>query len=210
MGRHDEALRRILHAETLEPLALSVQLSVVRCYYFARRFDQAHDAITGLLKTEPEHALTIQWQGRVLCAMGRGSESVAALERLTSMDPRPYARSLLAQALAAAGRAEEAEDLCVELEGDLREGRAGPLSLVRPLAWLGQVERSLELLREAVRLREPFVPWLAVDPCYDPLRELSGFRDVLRELRLDRGAVEIEGDTEPLEELTGKRQPHPG
>jgi hypothetical protein len=84
------------------------------------------------------------------------------------------------------------------LEGDLAEGRAGPLSLVTPLAWLGQLERSLELLREAVRRREPFIAWLAVDPCYDPLRELSGFREVLRELRLDRNAVKE--DVEPLDE----------
>jgi serine/threonine-protein kinase len=198
MRRHGEALRLILHAEALEPLSLTVRLSVARCYYFARRFEQAHDAVAGLLKTEPGHALTTQWQGRILSAMGRASESVATLERLTALDPSPYARSLLAQALAAAGRPGEAEALCAGLEGDLAEGRAGPLSLVTPLAWLGQLERSLELLREAVRRREPFIAWLAVDPCYDPLRELSGFREVLRELRLDRNAVKE--DVEPLDE----------
>jgi TolB-like protein/Tfp pilus assembly protein PilF len=193
LGRHDEALWRILHAEALEPLALPVRLSVARCYYWARRFEQAREAAAGLLRTEPEHGLTMLWLGRILSAMGRDSEAVAVLERLTATDQRPYARSVLANALAAAGRREEAEAICDDLERDVVAGRAGPLSLVPTMARLGRRERALELLRESVRQRDPFVAWVATDERYDPLRELEGFREVLRELRLER-EVAVESD----------------
>ena len=56
------------------------------------------------------------------------------------------------------------------------------------LAELGERERALELLRESVRRREPFVVWVATDERYDPLRDLPKFRELLRELRLERDA----------------------
>ena len=45
LGRHEESLRRILHAEAIEPLSLQIRLCVGRCYYFARRYEQAHWAL---------------------------------------------------------------------------------------------------------------------------------------------------------------------
>jgi hypothetical protein len=73
-------------------------------------------------------------------------------------------RAILAHTLAAAGRGEEALEICATLEQDFAEGRAGALSLVPALAELGKRERALELLREGVRRREPFVVWVATDP----------------------------------------------
>jgi tetratricopeptide (TPR) repeat protein len=186
MRRHDESLRRVLHAEALEPLSLSVRLSVGRCYIYARRYEQARDALDGLLKSEPGHRLTTIWLARALTRLGRADEGVAALSALPTEERTPYVRAILAHALAAAGRGEEALEICATLEQDFAEGRAGALSLVPALAELGKRERALELLREGVRRREPFVVWVATDERYDSLRELPGFRGLLRDLRLER------------------------
>jgi hypothetical protein len=50
---------------------------------------------------------------------------------------------------------------------------------------LGEIGRGFELVQEAVRRRDAFVPFLARDERYDPLRELAGFSALLRELRLE-------------------------
>jgi hypothetical protein len=42
------------------------------------------------------------------------------------------------------------------------------------LARLGERDVALEMIREAVRRREPFVVWLASDERYDTLRDLAG------------------------------------
>jgi TolB-like protein len=186
LGRYDEALRHILHAEALEPLSLSVSLSVGRCYFYARRYQQAHDAVAGLLRSEPGHRLTTIWLARILLAMGRAEEALETLQRLPVTEQTGYVRSVLAPALAAAGRRQEAETMCAALERDLAEGRAGPIHPVPVMARLGREEEALALLREGVRRREPFIPWLACEERYDPLRDLPGFRELLRELRLER------------------------
>ncbi len=199
MGRHEESLSRILHAEAVEPLALSIRLSVGRCYIYARRFDQAYDTLAGLLKSEPGHRLTTLWVARSLCALDRPLKAVDLLQRLPAEDHTPYVRSILALALAAAGRVDEARAICGDLERDFVEGRAGALARVATLVGLGERDAALELLREAVRRREPFVVWLASDERYDGLRDLPGFRAVMQELGLRSAGDALEGEEVQLE-----------
>jgi predicted Zn-dependent protease len=173
---------------------LPVRLSVGRCYIYARRYEQARDALVGLLKSEPGHRLTTIWLARALIRLGRPDDGVAALDGLPAGERTPYVRAILAHSLAAAGRREEAQEMCATLEQEMEEGQAGALSVVPALAELGQRERGLEFLREGVRRREPFVVFMATDERYDPLRELPGFRELLRELRLEREAEAPDDD----------------
>ena len=83
-----------------------------------------------------------------------------------------------------AGRADEARAVCEGLQRDFDQGRAGALASVAALTRLGEHDAALELLREAVRRREPFIPWVASDERYGPIREHPGFRALVRELRL--------------------------
>ena len=190
MGRHEESLRRILHAEAVEPLALPIRLSVGRSYYYARRYEQAHDALASLLKSEPGHQLTTIWLARTLCALNRPLDAVDLLERLPGAERTPYVRSMLAYSLAASGREDEARVLYRELQRDFAEGHAGALWMGAILARLGERNAGLELLQEAVRRREPFVVWLPRDERYDPLRTHPGFIALLRELRIG-AAVDV-------------------
>jgi TolB-like protein len=185
MGRHQESLRRILHAEAIEPLALQIRLCVGRCYVYARRYDQAYDALAGLWRSEPGHRLTAIWLARALCGLDRPEEAIEVLERLPAEECTPYVRSVLAYALAAAGRGEEARAMCRALEEDFAQGRAGVMGVAPVMTRLGEIRRGLELVQEAVRRRDAFVPWLARDERYDPLRELPGFSALLRELGLE-------------------------
>jgi TolB-like protein len=192
LGRHNESLRRILHAEAVEPLALSIRLCVGRCYVYARRFEQALEALAGLLRSEPGHRLTTIWVARTLCALDRAGEAVDLLQQLPAEEHTPYVRSSRAYALAAVGRDDEARAVCLGLQEDLRHGRAGTLGLAPVLTRLGDHREALDLLREAVRRREPYLPWLARDERYEPLRELPGFRALLVELRLASSGVELD------------------
>jgi TolB-like protein len=185
LGRHDESLRRILHAEAIEPLSLQIRLCVGRCYFFARRYEQARTSLLALLQVEPGHFLTTIWLARTLSQMGRPEEARELLERLPPEErARPYARAVMAHALTGAGRGDEARALCLTLARDLDEGRVPLAAAVGSWALLRSHCEALDLLESAVRRRDTFLPFLGVDPGYDRLREEPRFRRVLAELRL--------------------------
>jgi tetratricopeptide (TPR) repeat protein len=181
MRRHEESLRRILHAEAIEPLSLTIRLCVGRCYHWARRFEQALTSLAGILQDEPGHPLSTIWLARTLCALGRQPEAIEALARLQQT---PYVRSVMAYALTGAGRLEEARAMCAGLERDVHEGRAGAIATVGVRGLLGEHDVALDLLETAVQRRDPFLPWIQSDPIYDPIRAHPRFRAVLSELRL--------------------------
>ena len=184
MGRHEESLRRILHAEAVEPLALPIRLSVGRSYYYARRYEQAHDALASLLKSEPGHQLTAIWLARTLCALNRPLDAVDLLERLPGSEGLRMSGPCSPTRLQP--RVVKTRRVCytVSLQRDFAEGHAGALWMGAILARLGERNAGLELLQEAVRRREPFVVWLPRDQRYDPLRNLTWLYALLRELRL--------------------------
>lgn len=184
LARHEESLRRILHAEAMEPLSLTIRLCVGRCYYFARRYDQAYDAVTAILKSEPGHVLSTIWLARTLNAMGRQAEAVTALARLPQDQQTLYARSVMAYALAGAGRVGEARAMCTGLEQDIHEGRLSPLYGMGPWAVLGERGKALAMLEEGLRRRDAILAWLLIEPAWDPIRDDPRFQRVLAELRL--------------------------
>ncbi len=183
LGRHEESLRRILHAEAIEPLSLQIRLCVGRCYYFARRYEQAHWALTAILKDEPGHPLTTSWLARTLCATARHAEALEILERLPSQQT-PYVRSVTAYALAGAGRVGEARAMCGDLAQQFEEGRCAATYLAGALDLLGDRELALEIMEKAVRRRDTLLPWLSCEPVYDPMRAHPRFQSLLAELRL--------------------------
>ena len=80
LGRHEEALLRAERASELDPLALLIQLTTGRAFYFAGRQDEALLTIRATAEMEPGHPLVRIWLGRVLLALGRCDEALKALE----------------------------------------------------------------------------------------------------------------------------------
>jgi adenylate cyclase len=68
MGKHDESIPLIMRAETIDPLSLTIHLCVGRCYFFARRYDEAIERLRATLEMEPSHVPTYAWIARAYCA----------------------------------------------------------------------------------------------------------------------------------------------
>jgi TolB-like protein len=193
LGRHEESLRLILHAEAIEPLSLQIRLCVARCYFFAGRYELARETLEDLLKVEPGHFLTTIWLARTKCATGSNADAIGVLSALP-VDERnaPYARATMACAMAGDSRNVEARALLASLEPELAQGRSLLGSVVRAMLLLGERGRALDTVENAARHRDPFVCFLGTDPGYDLVRGEPRFRKVLEELHLappERGDV---------------------
>jgi TolB-like protein len=185
LSRHDESLRRILHAEAVEPLSLQIRLCVARCYFFAHRYQQARATLEDLLKVEPGHFLTTIWIARTMCATCEYAEAIEVLSALPENERRsPYARAALACAMAGESQIEEAQALLVSLEPELAQGRALLGSVVNAMLLLSDRGRALDTVENAAKNHDPFLSFLGTDPGYDSMREEPRFRKVLEDLHL--------------------------
>ena len=80
LGRFDEALRELRLASALDPLSLAISASIGIALYYARRFEEAEQALADTCQLEPRFGLARLFLGYVYAAQGRFDEAVRELE----------------------------------------------------------------------------------------------------------------------------------
>ncbi len=186
MGRHDESLRRVRYAESLEPAVLTIRLCVARCYFFARLFEPAIECLTSILRVEPADAATTLWLVRALCAVARYSEALTAIERIPADRRRPQLAASAAYAMAGLGRRDEARALCRSLRRQFDDvGTPGFREWLAPAhLQLGEQDEALEAIEAGLKGRSDFMPFVLTVPPYDRLRGHPRFQQILAQLAL--------------------------
>ncbi|MEO7987090.1 MAG: BTAD domain-containing putative transcriptional regulator [Gemmatimonadales bacterium] len=186
LGRHGESLRWIHQAEALDPLSPVVQLSVGRCYYFARRHREALERFQILWRAEPGHRLITAWLARALAATGRHGEAIEELGKVTTSGyQQSTTDGLQALLLAGAGRRAEAVTLCRRLQQELKAGGAlyATSYLATALFQLGERDAAFELLEQGMVSRSAYMPFVG-EPTCDALRQDPRFGQLLARLGL--------------------------
>ena len=186
MGRFDESRRVLTSALSLDPLHLTLHLTLGRSDLFARRYEEALVRFRATLEMEPLYVPTLYEIGRVYYLMGRYSESVAALEegiRLTGRQPTllMYAGS----AYAMLGEREMARSIAAELRSVSERRYLSPLCECHVLEALGEREAADKLLERAYEVRSGWLIFTRVDPIWDPLHATPSYVALLKKLKLD-------------------------
>ncbi|HEX5708313.1 MAG TPA: protein kinase, partial [Pyrinomonadaceae bacterium] len=180
-GRFDEALIEVERAHELDPLTPLVSLAVAWCHYHARRFDESVAVHRRVIDAEPRFAYGRLMYSWALRRAGRRGEAVEQAERATQIggESQLYLTGLAA-AYAEAGRAEDARATLERLRVMSETRYVSPYLLATVHVFLGEHERALALVEEAVRIRDAWVMWLAVEPQFDALRSDPHFRELVQ------------------------------
>lgn len=192
LARHDEAIAEIETALRLDPYSTVAKGDLAFYYFLAGRHAEALSAADSLAELSP------------------AQKSWASLMRLEALfglhreaEARQQALSLLAAQGVAAPDLEElrrARDLEAFRRAYLLLHRrrlaaapAGAGNLVRLAtvnARLGERDAALALLEKAVGDGDAYLPFLAVDPHFTPLRNDPRFRDLLRSAGVPAAVLE--------------------
>ncbi len=178
-GRHGEALAEVERARCLDPDRQLVQARYPWFYYLARRYDEAIEQARRQLalaprassRTDPqEPELFWAYRVRLLAELAKGDRPAALAaardEARWLGDPPPAG-------LDEFWRRKERQMA--------RLGSPRLWFAIVPAIELGERERALGLLLQQCRERSDFmVPYLRVDPLYDPLRSDPRFGELLR------------------------------
>jgi eukaryotic-like serine/threonine-protein kinase len=180
-GHPDEAIQVARRAQALDPLSLTVQVTVGRAFYYARRFEEAIVTLRLHLEQSPASLQGYVALYRALRAEGSLEEALRELERGMGVIGR--APILLADSGFVHGRLghhDQAIGLLDEL-GQLARRRYVPPSYQgEVLLGLGDLDQGFAHWNVAAEQRSGWLPFFPSEPQWDPYRRDQRFVALLQ------------------------------
>jgi TolB-like protein len=186
MERFDEASTQIKLAQELEPLSLSINVSVGLPFYWARQYDQAIEQFKKTIGMDQAFALAHVLLGQAYVQKGMDGEAIAELQTARQLDNTPQVEAMLGYACAVSGRNSEAEQILRELEELSARRYVSPYFRALIYAGLGEKAQAFSWLNKAYEERNEWLVWLKVDPKLDSLRADPRFADLLHRVGFAR------------------------
>ena len=93
-------------------------------------------------------------------------------------------QGLLGHAYAQAGKRAEAIRVLEGLKQRSKQHYVSPYDFAIIYLGLGEKDKTFAWFEQAYQERSSWMPWLQVDPLYDPLRSDPRFKDLLRRMGL--------------------------
>jgi TolB-like protein len=181
-GRNSESVGELQYALKLNPVSLLPNQYAAWMFshmsQHARAEAQARRAIE-LFPNCFQPYLVLGWSHWY---QGRTEEAVAVLEKALSHSREALSLAYLGYVYGRLGRREEATNLLGELEELQSRGQAPPIAFATIHAGLGDIDKALDSLQTAYRLRDGYLFWLPGAPGLDPLRADPRFLDLVHRL----------------------------
>ena len=189
LQRMDEALEQGKLAVALDPknpLILSLYSTVLKG---AKRNEEVLDYVEKALAIDPGHIFSLGQLGRALYGCGEYERNLALergdlLERL-SEDQIPDLVAIYRQR----GRLAAYQELASLREEYFKDNDPYPLSMARYYYWAGAYEKSLDVLEQWYRMREPNMPYIGTGSRYEGLHSNARFLAILDSMNLPHPKV---------------------
>jgi serine/threonine-protein kinase len=170
-GRFEEACEEAASAERLDPLSNYIVTISAGVFYFKRDFEKAAELLERVVARDPSYLMAVWILGGTYSQMSRHGDAVRAGERaVTLSNDALFFKGWLGYVYGRAGRQEEARALLDELHACEDSRYVSPLSFLSIDVSLGENERALDRLAQAVAEGTPYLYSIHQDPMVDPLR----------------------------------------
>jgi len=185
MGRFDESIAEALRARELDPLSLIINAVVGVTYYAARRYDESIKHHGKALEMDPNFLLANTYVVLSLTASGRYDEAIAIMRRVEPLAvDDAYTLAEFGRAYAIAGQRDEARRILDQLDELARERYVPPTHRFIVLEGLGETDKALDCMEEAIEERNPMVVLSKRNPLHDRLQSDQRFQSLLKKIGL--------------------------
>ena len=172
----------------LDPKAPAALGAAARIYYLTGQPDTAMALYRAALSQDSTFHLARIGIGLAHLAKDRAGEAEREFQKAMTLSPAARAVGvvpvLLAYTAAIAGRQQEARDALARLRPSVERGEIPPEFVMLVHIGLGEPDAAMAWLERARKHRSGIVPYLKVEPLFDPLRADPRFARMLRELHL--------------------------
>ncbi len=184
LGRFDEAIAAQEHAHALDPLAH--RMDRITTLLRAGRFEEAIKPAEEAVEFEPGYDRARSTLGWAYFLNGNQSAGLAELERAVACSPgNTLWLGQLGQAYGMAGDEAKARAILKQLEDYAREKFVSPYHFAYVYTGLGDPERALDYLEQAVIARTGPTYAMRSSFLFSSLHNHPRFRALLRELKLE-------------------------
>jgi DNA-binding winged helix-turn-helix (wHTH) protein/TolB-like protein/tetratricopeptide (TPR) repeat protein len=181
LGRVNEAIGEFRRALETDPLSVSIGSNLGAAFHYARRYDEAIAQHRKTLALEPDFEPAHYDLGMSYEQAGQFDQAEAEFNKaLKQPSIEPVVLACLAHAQAAAGRQADATRTVRKLNAIARQRDVSPYLLALVDLGFQRYDQAIAHLKQAYAERFPFVPWINVDPRFDPIRQDRRFIDLLR------------------------------
>jgi serine/threonine-protein kinase len=185
MERLEEAMAHLECAQELDPLSLTIPISLGAMFCQAGQPERGVEQYEQALELQPNFYLAHWNLGLLLEQQSMPDKAVAAfqLARAFSGDA-PFLLAAVGHAYGLLGKRDEANELLRELEKISRWRFVSPWNLGTVHLGLGEINRAFECLERACQFRCSDLIWLKRDPRTKPLHKDRRFQSLLSRLGL--------------------------
>ena len=173
LNRLPEALELGAHIQRVNPLSSDAHFNYGFVLYMARRYADAERHFLRVLELEPRSVPAAVLLSMTYLLTGRSQDAFRTADR-----PGLRTSSVLARVHAATGRRADAQKLLAAIPP------TDPYGIAVVQLALGNQDRGLDALRQAVDRRQGLVRFMKVDPMFDGVRTDPRFHATLARLKL--------------------------
>jgi TolB-like protein/Tfp pilus assembly protein PilF len=185
LGRPGDAMEQMTRARELDPLDPLLASLHGGLLSMMRRHDDAIALFRETLNRSPNHPMA-QWR-LWLTLHDKGEYAAAFVEaQKSALDRFPEVAKALTRGYQEAGYAGAMRAAAEAQVARSRSQYVGPWNIALWYAAAGENDRAIEWLEKAFEVRDPGMPYLAVHPSWDHLRDDPRFRELVRRMNLPR------------------------
>jgi TolB-like protein/tetratricopeptide (TPR) repeat protein len=178
MGHFDAGVAATRRVVVLDPLARQSHGALGKALYAARRYEEAVAAFAEVISLDPDYKASYGYRGLAYYGLGDLERASASCKTKPDYWGNQHCLAVIYDKL---GRHADAEAELSKLKA--ANGDASAYQYATIYAQWGNRAKALEWLETALRLRDPGLQELKIDPLLDPLRKEPRFQAVMRELK---------------------------
>jgi adenylate cyclase len=182
--RPEEAMVQIKLALEQDPLNALFQGHYAMDLMHARRYDDAIELLKATLKSEPNDLIALSTLRSAYHMKHMYTEAIEIWKRSYEARGDREAEDALVRGFAEAGYAGALKRVAETFIARSRTSYVTPWQIGTLYTRAGMNNEALEWLKKAYEAHDPNMPYLSVDPIFDPLREDPRFQDLLRRMKL--------------------------
>ncbi len=184
MKRPKEAMEQAERALALDPFNSLFQGLYGMDLMFARRYDDAVTVLRDILKTSPNDAIALSTLRSAYHMKHMYNEALEIWKASYAAKGDHEAENALAFGFKEAGYQGALQRVAETLVARSRTTFVTPWQIATLYTRAGKKSEALEWLEKAYQAHDPNMPYISMDPIFDPLRNEPQFRELLRRMKL--------------------------